>query len=266
MARDALARASSPGSSNPDYSTLTLEDMVEDVDQVVELIRFKYGADQVVLMGHSWGGFLGTAYLLEESHQQKISAWIEIDGIHNVILSRALSRQWTLDKANEFLEVGDVEYWKAAKQWLEEHPVIDTEEENQILADHAAMAGAYTPPGSSGESTDMNELSFYSPASGMQLLSTPPELRAHIQFNYHLMSLSPEMHRIRLPVLLAWGRLDGIVPIGCMDDARASLTHAPVVVTAVFEKSAHSPMADEKESFNEAVLDFLHRQVEGGAR
>jgi len=67
-----------------DEDKLTIEQHVEDLDKVIDLLNHKYGDDiKIFLSGHSWGGFLGTAYLLEPARQAKVKAWINIaGGIH----------------------------------------------------------------------------------------------------------------------------------------------------------------------------------------
>lgn len=69
---------------------LTIEQHVEDLDKVIDLIHHKYGADiKIFLAGHSWGGFLGTAYILEASRAARVEAWININGsIHRQLRNR----------------------------------------------------------------------------------------------------------------------------------------------------------------------------------
>ena len=60
---------------------LTIEQHVEDLEKVMDLLLFNYGEEiQIFLAGHSWGGYLGTAFLLDEERQAKVKAWINING------------------------------------------------------------------------------------------------------------------------------------------------------------------------------------------
>jgi hypothetical protein len=52
-------------------------------------------------MGNSWGGTLGTVYLLDSANQEYISGWIDIDGEHDWENSINLSAAWAQDKARE---------------------------------------------------------------------------------------------------------------------------------------------------------------------
>lgn len=65
-------------------SKLTLDQHIEDLDQVIELLKFKFGNDIIIfLSGHSWGGYLSQIYLLDQERQNKVRAWIDIDGLLN---------------------------------------------------------------------------------------------------------------------------------------------------------------------------------------
>jgi len=67
-----------------DISKITIDQHIDDVDQMIELIKFKFGDDSsIFLVGHSWGAYLGQAYLLDPLHQSKVKAWINIDGLSN---------------------------------------------------------------------------------------------------------------------------------------------------------------------------------------
>ncbi len=60
---------------------LTIEQHVEDLEKVIDLLRHHYSDDiQIFLTGHSWGGYLGSAFLLDTERQLKVKAWINIDG------------------------------------------------------------------------------------------------------------------------------------------------------------------------------------------
>ena len=68
-----------------DESDITVAQMVEDTRLVVELLRHRYGqGTSIFLLGHSWGGYLGTAFLAEGQNQDLINGWIEVDGAHNI--------------------------------------------------------------------------------------------------------------------------------------------------------------------------------------
>ncbi len=54
-------RASGKSTSDVDTSSMTIKNLIEDIDQ----LRQKLGFDQVHLLGHSWGGMLAAKYAIE---------------------------------------------------------------------------------------------------------------------------------------------------------------------------------------------------------
>ena len=67
-----------------DSEDITIDIMAEDLHALILVLKSKYGDDcNFFLLGHSWGGTLGTAYLLKNDYQNEITGWIEVDGSHD---------------------------------------------------------------------------------------------------------------------------------------------------------------------------------------
>ena len=92
---------------------LTIEQHVEDLDNVIDLINHKFGSDiTLFLAGHSWGGYLGTAYLLDAERQAKVQAWINIDGQTNRNLRNRHNLERITSIANQQITANvNVENW-----------------------------------------------------------------------------------------------------------------------------------------------------------
>lgn len=102
-----------------DASKVTLEQHIEDLDQVVELLKFKFGEDiTIFLIAHSWGVYLSQAYLLQAELQNKIRGWININGLFH-------RNQNNKDAIKRIIEI-------AGEELLNENSDI-TEEWNRIL-------------------------------------------------------------------------------------------------------------------------------------
>ena len=59
-------RGSGEAQGNAKPESFTVEQFVKDLEQLVYLVRHKYNNPTLFLMGHSWGGGLGKAFLLEK--------------------------------------------------------------------------------------------------------------------------------------------------------------------------------------------------------
>jgi proline iminopeptidase len=53
---------------------MTVQRRVDDLDEVVELVKRRFGKQRVVLLGHSWGTALGTIYVAE--HPAEVAAYV----------------------------------------------------------------------------------------------------------------------------------------------------------------------------------------------
>jgi proline iminopeptidase len=56
--------------------SMTTEQFVRDLDEVVELVRERFGKERVVLLGHSWGSALGILYATR--HPETVAAYVGI--------------------------------------------------------------------------------------------------------------------------------------------------------------------------------------------
>ena len=70
-----------------DSREYTLQRAADDVDTVVDVLRGRYGEDvDIYLLGHSWGGMLGTLALLDTDASDDITGWAETAGCHDSLL------------------------------------------------------------------------------------------------------------------------------------------------------------------------------------
>jgi len=111
----------------------TVEQFIDDLDQVVDVVRLKYGTDKnIFLFGRSWGGKLTINYLVDEARQAKITGWISTNGAHDVPLIRSTGKQLLMDVANEQIDLGhSVNSWKKIREFAENFDPSDASENNQ---------------------------------------------------------------------------------------------------------------------------------------
>ena len=87
-------RSMGQAQGNAKHESLTVEQYVEDLRKIIQLINFKYNNPTIFLMGGSWGGFLGSAFLVEPENHQYISGWINACGPYNWEINNALRQEW----------------------------------------------------------------------------------------------------------------------------------------------------------------------------
>ncbi|WP_256209093.1 alpha/beta fold hydrolase [Nitrosospira sp. Nsp14] len=88
-------------SFNPAISpqSMTIAQSVRDLDEVVELVRRRFGKDKVVLLAHSWGTVLGTIYAAR--YPEKVSVYVGIAQVANAPRGRRLSYDFALSEAKK---------------------------------------------------------------------------------------------------------------------------------------------------------------------
>jgi pimeloyl-ACP methyl ester carboxylesterase len=244
---------------NPDAASLTLAQHVADLDLVVEVLRKQYPGTTLYLMGHSWGGALGTAYLADPARQAKIAGWMPTDAAYDMGTSLRQSREWAIQRAQERLAAGrEPANAQAALSWYQATPVIT----GATLVQHFGWLpklGAYVYDDKRADKPDVGQLLFFSPYSAaaepLNLLQT---FERQPLDQLAALDLTASLGTITLPSLVMSGRHDGAVPVAAAEACFAALgTPTTAKTLQIFERSAHRPMDDEPQAFVEAVKAFM---------
>lgn len=67
--------------TDPDNSSLTFDQQLADLDALVDYCCDRFGQDQVIILGHSYGSMLGTSYVM--AHPDKVAAYIGVGQMVN---------------------------------------------------------------------------------------------------------------------------------------------------------------------------------------
>jgi pimeloyl-ACP methyl ester carboxylesterase len=261
------------GSSQGDVPawSVNLDQFVVDTDRIVEVVRARYAVRDLILLGHSWGGMLGTAYLLDAGRQAGVRGWVEIDGAHNVKKGDALSVEWVKSRAQTLITLGtDVDFWQGALTWYAANPTVT----NETLSQHGAYLSRAFDSGWVDESHAPNAYGldriFLSASDGFALLTqlafrqypkaTPQSAWGDTPLTrmYHDVDLTPEMGSITVPSLIVWGAYDPVLPTAMADDALGAIGSSEKQ-EVILPHSAHNGFDEEPGPFADAVHAFVER-------
>lgn len=253
---------------------LSVDQMVEDLDVVMDVLEHRYPDAEFVLMGHSWGGHLGTAYLLDPERQARFNGWIEQDGAHDASCdSQQWVANWTVARADEELAKDlsrrDRKRWEEVKDFYanvyrcdpetEEHNLYDdygriTVEEQHSL--NVRAAGGYdVDPDRVLTGAETAELVFQSQFDLTAVLAHSPLPNMK---GYYGTDLTPRMGEITIPSLVLWGEHDIITPYVEAQPGYEALGAPPDQKRLVmFADSGHNPWAEEPEKFYDVVAEFV---------
>lgn len=247
------------GTSHGHYTTddVNIETMTEDLYLLIKSLKTRYGADvSMFMLGHSWGGTLGTAYMLNETYQKELNGWLEVDGAHDIpMLNRAAIAM--------FKQIGQeqIDNGIKADEW---QPIVDFAngvDTNNISNEEGGEINqkAYTAEGL------IDEVQASSQPGGLSPLYVNHALisfiaggitASQLENEVEMASYTDQMGAITLPTIFLWGKYDFVVSprLAYTGYNQIGSTEKEIVI---FEKSGHSPMDNEADLFIEKVKGFM---------
>lgn len=256
------------GDFSPEEFTIDL--MTEDVMALVKVIRHKYGSDcKIFLMGHSWGGALGVATLLNGNNQDQFAGWIEVDGAHDLANAYPENIRFMKKVCREQLQLGNsIDFWSDVKDKLylldsvsynsdDDYYINNTAfEAEQYLIDDGVMYGYdFTMAGLMSE---LIAASFINNPITCKLNGAIGNSVLDANGIWNRISYSTEIADIKIPSLFMWGKYDMVVP-PTLGQQAYNLSGASDKEFILFEGSGHSPMNHETSKFAESILNFIQR-------
>lgn len=252
---------------------LTAEQFVEDLDMIMRVLEYRYPDAEFILMGHSWGGHLGSAYLLDPERQARVVGWIEQDGAHDAsCASFQKGVDFVLAHAEAVLADSPRrktrKYWEQAQRFYADvwKCDLETNENNQndlhegiaVHLHHSLYvreAGGYdVDPDKVLSTGETLELLFESQFDLVAVTEHSPLPVA----GYYGVDLTPRLGAITIPSLVLWGEHDIITHFTNAEPGYDALGSTDKTLV-MFANSGHNPWAEEEDAFHEAVSTFARR-------
>lgn len=247
--------------ADTDNATLSFEKQIEDLDALVDYARGRFGQDKVIIMGHSYGSMLGSAYI--SGHADKVSAYI---GIGQCIDERGfagekLSYEDALAKAKaKGADTTDME--AAYEAFLADQSTInilnlrnftDVYHPVPVKDDVSTFAGITSPyAGVDDFRWYMLEMSTFLGNTRYMDLQSP--LDEHLE-SFYIGDVATEFE---VPVMFISGSEDWICPVGLIEGFYGEMS-APYKELYLIEGCGHSPQSQRPAEFANAVKDFLNK-------
>ena len=239
----------------------TLAQFVEDLHVVISFIRHQYENPKIFLVGNSWGGFLGTQYLLSKDYQTLISGWISLTGAITYDFDERWQyrRQFLKELAEKRLAQQDnTDKWKEVIDWLSENPIIrDSIQKVQI---RAYWEGEIPEKG--GESIAFDDLMS-------ALFASPLNLHAYLLADNNLvgdrlfedvegLSLLKELNKVSIPALYISGQYDTNITPQIATEALPILgTPDSLKSHIIIPDGTHDTPYEYPEMVNPLILAFI---------
>jgi proline iminopeptidase len=218
-------RGSGNSEIKPNPADYTIEHLVDDLEV---LRRDVIRSDQMVVLGHSFGGALAQRYAL--AHPDRVSALILVGSIR---ANNGMSRRW---------------FWKLLG------PTLFSTVLGLPPADAAAADAWMQPTPSDSESTgrlyDRTRTDIFTNV-GYASFAVWRELSLSIVGPDH----RDDLRRLSTPTLVIYGKADS--PYTGRDTATALCALMPSCTAVGFAKSGHWPFLEEQDRFLRVVREFL---------
>lgn len=253
---------------NLEVSDFTPSNVAKDVHALALSLREKYGQDiSLFLMGHSWGGTLGTAVMINEDFAQQYKGWIEVDGAHDMprTFLGGLDKLDTV-ATEQILAQSDTVFWLDVKaQVADVDRTLDIDNEGVLTQNMLGFSGEEklatsdvinpTDPEAIASALVNN---FFINNSVTSFFTGNVTNGAFFENNLLEYNATGQLKNITAPTLLMWGKYDLVVTDEIGFTALDSIGSADKALH-IFEKSGHSPFITEPVLFTEIVLEFIDR-------
>lgn len=252
-------RNAGTSAGNANIRKLSIPQMVNDLNAVVKVIKYRYQDASVFLYAHSFGGLLATAYLETNNYQNDVKGWMEIDGAHNYPLCNSESKSALIDSGTVQIALGkNVAQWQDIISYCKTHnprKSFDASSQIEIYAHDAEGYMGIVP------STVNNNI--FSPEDPTSLLANYVKLfytAGGSDFIQSLQNLnySKGMNVIKIPSLLLWGKYDFTVPPSLGTDAIKHLGSAYKKLI-IYPHSGHRPMQGDTDALEDDIISFVEQ-------
>ncbi|KAL3782471.1 hypothetical protein HJC23_002222 [Cyclotella cryptica] len=235
--------------------TMTLEQFLSDLNEVVDYVCDRANKTKVTLFGHSWGSILGP--LFAARYPQKVAAYIGSGQIGDWAASERATYEYTLSEAQR-------RSWKRIELDLKNVVGRPPHNSESLIKqrNHLAKLDGDTSFGhvlmicriflTAPEHSIFDLLQFY------KILAYNIELMWTEVTSVNLLESVPEL---QVPTFFLLGRNDHcVLPEISMEYIQ--VLKAPSKEVVWFDHSRHQPFMDEPEKFNSTMVNFIRPKIE----
>lgn len=232
-------------------SSMTLDQFIADLDELVDIVRRRFGKEKVLILGHSWGSALGAIYAAR--FPAKVSVYVGAAQIGDSAAGESLSYSYGLAEAERRHDEKALKRLRAIGP--PPYPAKSLFVERTIVSQIDGQTGL-------GTAWKVGRALFGRPEAS--ILDLPNLLKG---FRFTLDAMWAEVSKLNLlklvpalkmPVVIFVGRRDHWVPPEtsvAFFDALA----APSKELVWFEHSGHEAFVDEPEKFNSTMVELVRR-------
>lgn len=239
--------------------SMTHDRLVEDCNELIDYLKNKFDKEKVFIVGHSAGTIIGikTAY----KYPAKIHAYVGVAQVINEYETQKISYDFIVDEAQKSGKVNIQKSIKAIGP-----PPYETPEKDMEKAKYIVRYGGFIHDNPVKQLAGVM-LSFltspeYSLSEGIRTFRNKG-----LEFSMDAMwdeirniNLTKEIPSIKIPIYFFEGKYDMITPVVLVENFYNTLQAEKGKQLFIFEHSAHVPMLEEKERYEELLINVVLKE------
>jgi len=251
----------SQGNNNAD--NFNLPTMTEDLEKVIQVLRYRYGNDvSIFLLAHSFGGILSTSFMTKNNNQDLINGWIICSASHHYPLNDELTRDALTNYANQEIASGNhLSQWQEILNYCNSLPsgMLTLEQANKLNS-YATDAETYFSEVEPFPMMDIIKANAIkqSYAITSTFLNLKYSQNADIQEELRKYDFSDQLPMVSTPVLTLYGQYDFICPPALGNDI-SDMVSSDETFDYILPNSGHIGMYQDQELFCLRVNEFIEQ-------
>ena len=252
------------GNSQGHYSKsdVSIDLMAEDVLALVKVMKHKFGNDsRFFLIGHSWGGTLGTATLLKD--QSDFKGWIGLDGAYSPARLYNQYIDTYTNTANSQIALGNsIDFWQSVLKLVSQvDPLINFNDDRKLnMKAFKAEKTLYEDGFIDFDDEGTEEASKFFSYNLLTRFWNTNQIGTIIdnQGLFQTLDFTNQLPKITIPSLFISGKYDMIVPTASAEIAFEAIGSTSKELL-IFDRSGHAPLFSEPKRFATEVLLFMDK-------
>jgi pimeloyl-ACP methyl ester carboxylesterase len=245
--------------ANMPYSDMVINQFVSEACELTEKLCQRFNQKKIFLVGHSWGSAIGV--LAVQKRPDLYHAYVGMGQIANMQKNELISYEWTLEQAKNAQDEDVV------KTLVEMGKPPYTGDWQKKLMKQRQYLGKYGGElyGSSKGAIPL-VLKRLTGATEYTLVDKVNYLRGTLKSTQLMwqelmtVNLEEQAPHLKVPIYFALGKHDYEVPF-MLAEHYFNLLEAPSKELIWFENSAHFPIVEEAEKFNDLLINHVLKGV-----
>ncbi len=239
--------------------SMTFDRMVEDCNALIDYLRNRFNTQKVFLVAHSGGTPIG----IKTAHRypEKVHAYVGVSQVINDCEQQRQSFNYVVEEAEKFGDMKIQEKIKAVGP-----PPYETPKKEFEKARYIGRYGGFIRDNPIKQMVGfwLNYLTSpeYSLSEGINTMRGKG-LNFTVKARWEEIqnvNLTNEIHSIKAPIYFFVGKYDMITPTVLVKDFYNSLNAEKGKKLIIFENSAHFPMIEEKEKYQELLVNVVLKE------